>query len=721
MSEIADVGVFLKWLTEWLDKRGINLDDAGEKKSHEGKTLIQHVRECWGLSDQILRRVGLTDNRLRLFCFSLCVAHDIGKLDPEWQIGKRRPKQLGHSRKSWELLNIIWKEGELTRLLPIPSGYQEALIYAVLKHHSSLSPLHDIPYLQHKLRRFLSGNINLAVDVADTIGVFKLADILSALSCSLDFQRKLLTQYEWSKQFEVKIDSGIRRRVEDKELSFNFKKYELQKEIASSSSKHIVFAAPTGWGKTAVALLRIKHMKPRKVFYILPTITAIREFTKILEYIFGPEYVGEYFYFADVEYLAGQESLEEFEYPIDFYRYFVPKIMITTVDQLLLTTLQFGKYHLRRYNLRDSLLIFDEFHLFTPQMVGALKAVFEELADIYNFSVLLMSATPSETYVNALEETLKEYGEVEERVLKDQYEQLRRHSVERVDESLLEFLQEKENELKGKRILVISNTVDGAVQAYNFFRKVGYEAHLIHGRFTYKDRMKKEKELSRANILVSTQVAEVSLDISYDVLITELAPIPSLIQRFGRVNRYGKYSKETNIYICKYKSEGPYSPIELKGSEEVLDDLITDLQKDGEYAYLNILDDYYNQLFSYQKQWEIEPMYKNCKEMLSKNKYFYCFKLPKDKNIFGREPSCLAIPRNYRTEVRKLKEEMRGRTYEERRRLLANLKKYFISVPLSIIAKESEWDKDIGLFVVGIKEYVYDPERGLVKEELSYT
>ena len=277
MSEILDAGVALKRLTSWLNKRGIILDNPEEKESHEGKTLTQHVRECWNLSDQILKRLGITSDKLRLFCFSLCVAHDVGKLDPEWQIRKKRkPRRLGHARKSWEFLNKIWKEGELTHLLPLPSGYEEALIYAVLKHHSSLFPPNDIPDLQRKLHHFLSGNMDLAISVADVIGVFKLADIMSALDCPPDFYEKLLSQYEWSKQFEAKIDAGIRCKVKDKGLSFDFRKYELQKEVASLRSKHLIFVAPTGWGKTAVALLRIKYMKPRRVFYVLPTITAIR-------------------------------------------------------------------------------------------------------------------------------------------------------------------------------------------------------------------------------------------------------------------------------------------------------------------------------------------------------------------------------------------------------------------------------------------------------------
>ena len=706
--ESLNVENALRSLIGWLNEQGRDLDHPEKKKSHEGKTLMNHVKECWNLSNRILEKLGLTEDELKRFCFSLCIVHDVGKLDHKWQISeKRRPK---HAKKSRELLDEVCEKGQLARLLPLPNEYRAALVLATLRHHSPLFIERDVR-LQRELRRFLSMNIPLAVNTADTIGVFKLADIMSALNLS---HETLLSQYEWSKHLETNIESGIKCRAEEK-CGFDPKKYRLQNEIAFSPCRHVIVAAPTGWGKTALSLLRVKHMKPYKVFYILPTITAIREFEQTLRGIFGSDYVGEYFYFADVEYLVERKDLEELKYPVDFYRYFVPKIVITTIDQLLLATLQFGKYHLRRYNLRKSLLIFDEFHLLTPQMVGALKAIFETLTGIYNFSVLLMSATPSTIYANALERTLEKHGGIDVKVLELEYKRLRRHSIEIEDLSLLDFLQENGNKLEGKRILVITNTVDEAVQAYDFLRKEVAESKvcLIHGRFAYMDRVRKENEAKGAKVLVSTQVAEVSLDISYNILITELAPIPSLIQRFGRVNRYGKHARGTNVYICTPKSEKPYHTIEIMATKDLLNQLSTGLKGESEGIYLNLLDNYYGKLTE-EPSWRIENMYECAKRELAKARYFY-YMTGDFSKIFGREPSCLAVPRNYITEVRQLKERMKGETYERRRELLANLKKYLISVPLFIIKKDGEWNEDLGLYVVGIEKYLYEPERGLIR------
>mgnify|MGYP002640430618 FL=1 len=63
---------------------------------------------------------------------------------------------------------------------------------------------------------------------------------------------------------------------------------------------------------------------------------------------------------------------------------------------------------------------------------------------------------------------------------------------------------------------------------------------LLHSGFNAKDRTQKEKEVQsddKPQLLVGTQAIEVSLDIDYDLIVTEPAPLDALLQRFGRVNR----------------------------------------------------------------------------------------------------------------------------------------------------------------------------------------
>ena len=70
---------------------------------------------------------------------------------------------------------------------------------------------------------------------------------------------------------------------------------------------------------------------------------------------------------------------------------------------------------------------------------------------------------------------------------------------------------------------------------------------LIHSRFRPGDRRKRLAELltrdSRKGIVVSTQVVEAGVDVSAQVLFSEIAPWTSLVQRFGRCNRRAEHAK----------------------------------------------------------------------------------------------------------------------------------------------------------------------------------
>ena len=118
---------------------------------------------------------------------------------------------------------------------------------------------------------------------------------------------------------------------------------------------------------------------------------------------------------------------------------------------------------------------------------------------------------------------------------------------------------------------------------------------LIHSRFKRGNRNEKENRLigldengestkefntsDKACLVVATQVVEVSLDISFDLMITETAPLDSLIQRFGRINRkrltvtIGKYKPVYLIPPPDAKKEAlPYDLDILKASFNVLPD-----------------------------------------------------------------------------------------------------------------------------------------------------
>ena len=148
------------------------------------------------------------------------------------------------------------------------------------------------------------------------------------------------------------------------------------------------------------------------------------------------------------------------------------------------------------------------------------------------------------------------------------------------------------------KILLICNRVDSAQNIFGAIKEKYSEipSMLIHSRFKRMDRQEKEvrligidaegnstnqfNTLSGPCIVVSTQVVEVSLDISFDLLITETAPIDSLIQRFGRINRK-RNSSTIGIYkpvyiIAPPKDKQDARPYDLEILQKTFEVLVHD-------------------------------------------------------------------------------------------------------------------------------------------------
>lgn len=132
--------------------------------------------------------------------------------------------------------------------------------------------------------------------------------------------------------------------------------------------------------------------------------------------------------------------------------------------------------------------------------------------------------------------------------------------------------------------LVVVNRVEDAVQVHTSLTKdqslAGTELYLVHSRFRPHERAAwREKFLNRGacdagrdRIIVATQVIEAGVDISAAVLITQLAPWPSLVQRFGRAARWGG-SAQVVVADSQSKDDkgsAPYAKTALDAAREAL-------------------------------------------------------------------------------------------------------------------------------------------------------
>lgn len=288
--------------------------------------------------------------------------------------------------------------------------------------------------------------------------------------------------------------------------------------------------------------------------------------------------------------------------------------VVCTIDQVLMGALSMKHLALRDLGLANKVLIIDECHAYDAYMQVYLERLLEWLG-CWGVPVIMLSATlPEETrrrFVAAYESgvdacTPSEHARAVDIDVPtiDSYPLLTLADGEQVrccaskpsarscqvqlaciddDVDVLVDLIDCAS-AKGGCIGVICNTVRRAQGVADVLSsKYGDEVLLTHSRFTDFDRMKRENEIRRllgANatrsngirpdrlIVVGTQVLEQSLDIDFDMLISDIAPVDLVFQRLGRMHRHDRGRdgrpdglQEARCYIrgiTGWHADGPY-------------------------------------------------------------------------------------------------------------------------------------------------------------------
>jgi len=133
------------------------------------------------------------------------------------------------------------------------------------------------------------------------------------------------------------------------------------------------------------------------------------------------------------------------------------------------------------------------------------------------------------------------------------------------------LIQKVEEVAQTKHTLLVVNTIKKAQELYLYF-KDNFECYSLNGYMTDSDKQRVIKEVSkrlsqneRKILLVSTQSIEAGIDLDFEVGFREIAPISSIIQTAGRVNRhFGEYQATLYIFddICEY-SDLIYGDLQL--------------------------------------------------------------------------------------------------------------------------------------------------------------
>jgi CRISPR-associated endonuclease/helicase Cas3 len=196
---------------------------------------------------------------------------------------------------------------------------------------------------------------------------------------------------------------------------------------------------------------------------------------------------------------------------------------------------------------------------------------------------------------NILKEQLTKVLPDYELINDDKFNNEQRHIISVLDDQIECYSSNIINEYKlCRKVLVVCNTIKKARDLYGFIsKKVNKgDVMLYHSQFILCDKIEKETFLENIQnkeggfIAICTQIVEVSLDIDFDVLYTENAPIDAIIQRLGRVNRKGKINNRISdinygeVFITK-ESENSRKYV-YKDSVKILDETYNQLRQISE-------------------------------------------------------------------------------------------------------------------------------------------
>ncbi len=369
---------------------------------------------------------------------------------------------------------------------------------------------------------------------------------------------------------------------------------DMQREIVASDSDRLILNAGCGEGKTAAALLFaqkwLREDRIERIILTLPTkFTAnnlYRDLVSPEKYNILRKLVG--IIHGDSREFLTQLSPEEEtkgeteeananliaqEFENNFY---AKPVTISTVDHLLMSLYHGYKYADRAFfNVASSLIVFDEVHYYEGRTMEAIAEAMRRLTQL-NIPHLVMTATiptavrqrfdqlnPGQPYPfqrapAVIPSTAKpkapfEIARLQETPIDEE---------DKISKELLDLVKQNQE----KRQIIFVNQVNRAKNVYCALKKQGIWENLIcyHSGFISRDRVQKERIIrslfkdsneredneledldkynfnnSDACVLVSTQVSELSLDISADAMYSEIAPIDSIVQRGGRLNRKG--------------------------------------------------------------------------------------------------------------------------------------------------------------------------------------
>lgn len=590
------------------------------------------------LESQIRRWLRLTDTdviHVKKVLLLAAIFHDLGKANSDFQsmlIDHTRSQYIRHEIWSVLLLRLYYTDW-LNSFLP--KKFVNVLFFGIIHHHLKADNEHilgrerftkgvtvypdhqEIKSLFDKIFRDfkiqppdfsssftfsdedIDANINELLDDFDfhdeSDNNFDFSRILALVRAivfasdrcaSANFHNKNSDVYAEYSQSNLLCENDI-QDVLKKALSGKDVRV-FQDNVQNIRSRVGLVRAGCGNGKTLAAYMWAqRNAIGKKLFFCYPTTGTASEGFK--DYLNGVDSIDSLLLHSrsiiDIERMFSngiEDDEEKNTKEIQILEQWNAKSIVCTVDQVLGILTNYSSSLALFPSIFQGAFVFDEIHMYDRRLFGHLLTFLKEMD---HAPVLLMTASLPDTMKKSIQAVVNIpdeeiiYGEdsIED---KKRYQIFQKTKAESLDRAVNEYN-------RGGRVLWVANTVERCRKlCFDLKKEYGIDALCYHSRFRYDDRVDRHNDVIRSFksaykekkpvFAVTTQVCEVSLDISASFLVSDLCPFSSLIQRLGRLNRVGQEeSSVCDAYIIPYTGP-PYienDGAELKTCRIILSDL----------------------------------------------------------------------------------------------------------------------------------------------------
>jgi len=567
-----------------------------------GITLEQHIFDVMTEANMILSHFPFVSAKYERFIGKnlskrleiVCKLHDDGKKDPRWQNACRKDYEIYLKGKQED--KDTKPDGANIQRAGIRHEFQSLVMNeakkmplvlqcAIAAHHAKLGFAFENRWFSEGMANYWNAFRKESNRIIESDSLENICN--SFFECS--GLRGLLQLADH--RASAKEDGEKLPEINTFQYTFpHAKKRGVQKLIEDYwQNDLLLIRAPTGAGKTDASLLwaskQIENNRAARLVIAMPTrFTSNALAVNVANTLSDTGLYHSSAWFAKFQKNVEQGEIDRKEASKlhEYARLLQTPITVCTIDHLLTSlTLTREDHHLIGFNLANSCLVIDEAD-FYDDFTMANILVLLKILNKFKVPVLVMSASLPQSSLKLY----KQSGYAVDKIIEDISDnQRKRFQIKSINE--YESIDEIEDLLtlcitKGNAI-IYCNTVDKAVKVYRWFESKGIEPILYHARFTEPDKQRKEADLIKAlgkdawknnkakGIAILTQIGEMSINISAEIMISEICPIDRLTQRAGRLCRFDK-DKIGELHIIIPKKDGmlypaPYGSFDKKAKQ----------------------------------------------------------------------------------------------------------------------------------------------------------